>query len=265
MRFGATKDEVIAAGGQGTVYIRYLKDGDTVVRLLQEPEGENSFVYYREHFLPGASAPCIKGMTDEECKGCIHPSEKVRSTAARAAFNVVEGDYVNVYSVPQNVFDKFWNRYDRIGTVTDRFYRISKYKTGSGDRARVNYDLDSMSHDEKLPPVDSYQLNDINELLTEKYNFAWNPDKPDAGSNGSNWQRITEVAKAPGFAQGQSEDPPSKPSSNAKDEGEVSELMLRRMNKDELIQFCVNQNVQLPMELLIKSEDQIVDWLIKQS
>jgi len=72
VRFGKSKTEAAEEPGRGGGgdFIRYLKDGSTTFRILQE---QDEWVYFWEHFSPaGFSFPCPRSADDpvEMCPGC---------------------------------------------------------------------------------------------------------------------------------------------------------------------------------------------------
>ena len=260
MRFGKSAAEAAEEpnrGGSGGDFIKYLRDGDTTFRILQEPD---DWTYYWEHFSPaGFSFPCNG---EEDCPGCISDNEKMKKVSRKIAFNVLQGyngqDYVNVYKVSSTLADKLKNRFARFSTVTDRDYTITKFKT-SGDR--VDYDLEGNTP----TPIDvsKYDLRNIEEMLATSFDEAWGNPQQAAVNRQSTAaasretqvaQKVRSLTVAPTV---QSQDPPSEPA----DELEVSEDDLRAMDTGELKVLLKGQGiVDLPEDL--GTSDQIVDWLM---
>ena len=262
MRFGQTEDEAAQdpRASRGGNFIRYMKDGDTTLRVLQESK---DWTYYWEHFNPGASFPCTNDQAT--CPGCNSNNEKMKNPSRKVAFNVLEGDYVNVYGVPPLLADKLKLRESRLGTITDREYLITRYKTGAGDRKKTEYDVESLG--EKSIDLSKYELHNIEEMLSQAYDDAWGD---------SNKARATEAKAAENESEGklislmnrakaeQSEDPPSKPEAPSEAaEGEVSESWLRKQTAEDLLAFLKKQGVMVPDDET-KSTNMIVDWLIAQ-
>lgn len=268
MRFGKSAQEAAeepARGGGGGDWIKYLRDGDTTFRILQDPD---DWTYYWEHFSPaGFSFPCPRSPDDpvEMCPGCASDNDKMKKVSRKIAFNVLQGyngnDYVNVYKVSSTLAEKLKNRFARFGTVTDRDYTITKFKT-SGDR--VDYDLEGNTP----TPVDTskYDLRDIESMLAESYDEQWgNPAQAQANRAGTEQaSRETEVAKkvrslqvAPEVKR---EDPPSEPAAQRAEPKAVREEDLRQMIPDDLRILCKEQGIDLPGEL--QASDDIVDWLM---
>lgn len=269
MKFGRSAAEAAeepSRGGSGD-FIRYLKDGDTTFRLLQDPD---DWKYYWEHFAPGGfSFPCPRSVDDpiEMCPGCSSDNEKMKKVGRKIAFNVLQSsggqDYVNVYKVTGGLADKFKNRYARQGTLLDRDYTITRFKT-SGDR--VDYDIDGA-----LPsPIDvsKYQLRDVEAMLADSYNEQWgNPDTAQqnlakvAQSTREDEvvQKVRGLSVAPAPKPVEAQDPPSDP--EAQQEKEVKEEDLRRMSLEE-ITLLVKTEVGEPIPSEADTTDKVVDWLM---
>lgn len=264
MRFGQTEEEAAAdtRGTSGGAFIRYMKDGDTTFRILQESK---DWTYYWEHFNPGASFPCTNDT--ETCPGCTSNNEKMAKPSRKVAFNVLEGDYVNVYGVPPLLADKLKLRENRLGTITDRDYMITRYKTGQGDRKKTEYDVESLG--EKPIDLSKYDLHNIEDMLAQAYNDAWGD---------SNKAKVTQAKAQENESEGKlinlmkneakvdlPQDPPSEPEAQSVEaEGEeVSESWLRSQNKPALLKFLEKQKIEVPADET-KSTDTIVDWLIAQ-
>jgi len=263
MRFGKSAEEAAQEEprGGGGDFIRYLKDGDTTFRILQEPE---DWVYYWEHFNPGGySFPCLSD-DRENCPGCTSDVEKMKKASRKIAFNVMQSyqgtEYVNVYKVPSTLADKLKNRHARIGTITDRDYTITKYK-GAGDK--VDYDLEGDAPSKV--DLDSYDLKDIEEMLEASYNESWGDALAAKESRAKAAEASSDAdvaAKVKKNAAEQSEDPPSKPkaqSDEAEGEIEVTEEQLRSMKAKDLKIMCLQEFDTLPEG---ESSDEIVDWMM---
>jgi hypothetical protein len=256
MRFGKSAKEAAeepGRAGSGGDFIRYLKDGDTTFRLLQEPD---DWTYYWEHFSPmGFSFPCSN---EDDCYGCVSDNEKMKKAQRRIAFNVIQGyngtDYVNVFKVGSTVADKLKNRFNRFGTVTDRDYTVTRIKTGD----RYDFDLDGAAP----TPVDvtKFELKDVEALLQSSWDEAWGeggqgtagvreprnpkPDQPPAQ------KRIT-IAPQP-----KSDEPPFEPPETVYQEAD-----LRAMTYEELVTLVKNDLGDTPPEGCTTAP-QVVDWLL---
>lgn len=265
MRFGKSAAEAADEpnrGGSGGDFIKYLKDGDTTFRLLQEPD---DWCYYWEHFSPaGFSFPCPRAADEpiENCPGCSSDNEKMSKVSRKIAFNVLQGfsgqDYVNVYKVPNALADKLKNRFSRFGTITDRDYTITRYKT-SGDR--VDYDLEGNTPT-KID-LSRYELRNIEQMLQESYDETWG-NAAQAEANRMATSQSTREAEVATKVRGLTVTPkvvPQEPPSEPAEELEVSEDDLRAMDMADLQVLLKEQGVtDLPTHL--ETSDQIVDWLM---
>jgi len=257
MRFGqkpeeAAQDTRSTGGGN---WMKYMKDGDTTFRVVQEPD---EWTYWWEHFAGKLSFPCTNDR--DTCPGCRSDNEKVAKASRKVSFNVLEGEYVNVYKVPPLLADKLKLRFDRLGTITDREYTITRYKT-AGDK--IEYDVEGSTP--KEINVSKLELKDVEEMLAAAYNEAWGDSNKakatqQASADAEADAKLKEkMAKA---AAEQPQDPPSKPSTDAKAEGEteVSEAELRAMSFRQLLAFLVKEEIDLPEE--IDNTNDAVDWLM---
>lgn len=253
----------------GAKWMKYFKDGDTTFRVLQEPI---EWVEYWEHYNPGGFPfPCTGER--KTCPGCTSSNEKMKKASKKIAFNVLEGEYVNVYKVPKTVADKLDNRARRLGTVTDRDYTISRIVSKNADGSK-KYDYDIEGQD-KIP-VDMEQLRpkfaDIEQMLGEAFEQAWgDPDKAQQTRDGAELSESSDnlksklaAAQQREWTEGAKEDVPdwaTPPAENA--EKVWTEEELRSLSVEELKKVCANEGVGSPPEELTSS-DQIVDWLLDQ-
>lgn len=271
MKFGKSAAEAAeepSRGGGGGDFIRYLKDGDTTFRIIQEPD---DWTYYWEHFSPsGFSFACPRGADEAEdvCPGCSSNNEKMKKVSRKVAFNVVQGyngqDYVNVYKVSNALAEKLKNRYARQTTLLDRDYTITKIKT-SGDR--VDYDLEG-----SLPtPIDvsKFELKNIEQMLADQYYENWG-DGDRAQKNLAEVNQLSRedevVAKVRGLSVApapkvQPQDPPSEPVAQ-RAEKVVEEADLRQMTLEE-ITLLVKTEVGEPIPPECDTTAKVVDWLMK--
>jgi hypothetical protein len=144
--------------------MRYPKDGTFKFRVLQEPK---DWVYFWEHYPPvGFPFPCTNDR--KTCPGCISDNEKMKKPSRKVAFNALEGEYVNVWKIPPLLADKLKLRFDRFGTVTDRDYSFTRYKT-SGDK--TEYDVEGEAPREI--DLSKFELKEIEPMLVESYNEVW--------------------------------------------------------------------------------------------
>jgi hypothetical protein len=265
MRFGKSADEAKEEPGRGGGsgdFIRYLKPGDTTLRILQEPD---EWLYYWEHFSPaGFSFPCPREADDPKdiCPGCSSDNEKMAKVSRKIAFNTLTSfngtEYVNAFKIGPMVSEKLDNRFKRFGTVTDRDYTISKYKTGQD---RWDFDVEGNTP----TPVDlrKDQWKDIEALLKQAYDDAWgDPNQAAANKQASespvapHAQEVSSSPKRPTIAPTpKQEEPPF-------EEKAYQEADLRAMDRDTLINL-IDQDMKLPVPATLKTPDAIVDWLME--
>ena len=261
MKFGATAAEHEAApkGGSGGTYMRYMKDGDTTFRILQEPD---EWIYWYEHFNPGGfSFPCTRDRST--CPGCTSNIEKMQKASYKAGFNVLEGEYVNVYKVPITLAEKIKNRYERLGTITDREYTFTRYKT-AGDK--TDYDIEGGTPTKIDLSEYKDRIQEIEPMLEASYEEAWG-DSNKAKASNTKAQDAEDVDKLrEKVEQAQPQDPPSEPEADAKAEGEkeVSESYLRSLEHQELIDFLDQEGAEVPKDVRVQGVNEIVDYLLTQ-
>lgn len=253
MRFGKSKQEAEEEPGRGSSgdWIRHLKEGDTTLRILQEPD---EWVYYWEHFSPaGFSFPCTM---DDTCPGCSSDNERMQKANRRIAFNALTSfngaEYVNAWKIGVMVADKLDNRFKRFGTLTDRDYTISKYKS-SGDR----WDFDVEGSTPILVDLHKAQWKDIEAMLQQSWDDAWG----DSAQAESNKKATAEAKESPRRATiaatpKQDDDPPFE------EEKVYKEADLRRMNREDLLKIIADDMSMVPPSSLATS-DAVVDWLMQ--
>ena len=259
MRFGKSAQEAAEEPGRGTGgdFIRYLKEGPNTFRILQEPD---EWTYYWEHFSPaGFSFPCPRGKDDpmDLCPGCSSDNDRMSKVSRKIAFNVLHSvngnEYVDAFKIGPMVSEKLDNRYKRWGTVTDRDYTITKYKTSAD---RWDFDVEGATP----TPIDLHkeEWKDIEAMLQESWNEAWgDPNQAAANMQASTSApaevRTTRPTIAP--APKPSEEPPFE------QEKVYQEADLRKMDRDLLINL-IGQDMQLQVPATLKTTDAVVDWLM---
>ena len=171
MKFGQSAEEAAkdTRGSGGGAFMKYPRQGDNVVRILDEP---SDWVYYWEHFNPdGFAFPCTNDR--DTCPGCTSDIEKMKNASRKVAFNAYDGTYVNVWKVPnQSVAEKLKARFERYGTITDRDYLIRQVKTAN----RTDYDvegLDKNPHSKDAWEELQSKIVDPEDLLAQAYEDAW--------------------------------------------------------------------------------------------
>lgn len=267
MRFGKSTQENRedpGRGGGGGDFIRYLRDGDNQLRILQEVD---EWTWFWEHYNPlsQASFPCPRDVSRdpvEMCPGCSSENDRMKRASHRAAFNVLHSfngvEYVDAYKVPVTVAQKLENRAERIGTITDRDYIIRRYK-GAGDR----YDFDVEGTTPAPVDLRKSEWKDIEELLQTAWTDSWG-EGPQARANqqatrdGETERAVTSKVRATiAPKEVQPEEPPFEPP----EEREYQEDYLRGLPREELVLLVKNEmGAEVPGAL--GTSDEIVDWLI---
>jgi hypothetical protein len=264
MRFGKSAEEAATdtRGGDGgeLSFMKYMKDGDNILRVADEPD---KWVYYWEHFNPdGNPFPCTNER--DTCPGCTSDNEKMSKASRKVAFNAVsEYDgkaYVNVWKVPKTVSDKLKTRYERLGTVTDRYYIVTRFKKDNGF-----YDYDVEGQDKTSDPIDTDRLRDPEELLVAAYDEAWGNSAKAATTSAKASQAKAEAsledqlaaeARRTRIKREEPKDP--------EPEREVTEAELRAMEPWDLVKLCKDEGYgEVPQEHA-KTSDSIVDWMLSQ-
>jgi hypothetical protein len=252
MRFGKSAAEAAEEPGRGSggEFIKYLKDGDNTFRILQEPD---EWVYYWEHFHPTKySFPCPREAGDpiEDCPGCSSDNERIKKPSRKIAFNILHSfngnEYVDAMKIGPMVSEKLENRFKRFGTVTDRDYTVTRFKTAQD---RYDFDVEGASP----TPVDLHKEDwkDIETILQKTWDDAWGPgaapDEPVA-------PRRPTIAPAPAVAQ---EEPPFEDA-----EPTFQEADLRQMSHGALLALIKASMGLTPPTTLITT-NAVVDWLME--
>lgn len=259
MRFGKSAAEAAeepARGGGGSQFIRYLKEGDNTMRILQDPD---EWTYYWEHFGPTGSFPCPRDKDDpiDMCPGCASDNEKMSRLQRRIAFNILHSfngrEYVDVMKVGNMVADKLDNRYKRFGTVTDRDYTITKYKS-SGDK----WDFDVEGNTPTPVDLRKEEWKDVEEMLQVAWTSVWGDWKPGMAVSEPEEKPAAPAAKramiAPQKPAAQPEEPPF-------EEEVYQEADLRKMEYPALLTL-IKDSMQLTPPATLITVDAVVDWLM---
>jgi hypothetical protein len=279
VKFGKSYEDVVnepaSAGGENS-WMKYLGDEDVTFQILQEP---NEWQAYWEHYNPGGYPfPCTGER--ETCPGCTSSNEKMKKASRKVAFNVLEGDYVNVYKVPKSaVADKLANRAERIGTILDREYTISRIVTKNKDGSK-NYDYDIEGGEKRQVDPSKFELKDIESMLAKAYDQSWGD-----GAKAKETEAGAEYGKASGALkekldkakaeeepppfEDHSKDAPSKTSettttpTGGSGTDEYEEADLRAMEYGELLVVLEKEGV-MPPDDPNQDVDALVDWLLDQ-
>jgi hypothetical protein len=253
VRFGKTYGEDTSTSDDSQPrrdYIRYFKKPNTEFRILQDPE---EWVTYWEHYNPGGFPfPCTGERST--CPGCTSSNEKMKRASKRVAINVLEGDWVNVYKFPITVADKLADRAQRIGTLKDRNYLISKLQSKNPDGStKTDYDIEGQ---DKIPmDLSGYELKDPELLLAQAYEESW-----------GNGQATETVLKADDDQKQSALKVKVKEAEKPKEEPKTyTEEELRAMDLSEILQVCKNEGIdegEMPQTFMHTNE--VVDWLLTQ-
>lgn len=261
MRFGksaaeAAEDPRRSGGGD---FIRYLKDGDQTMRILQEPD---EWVHFWEHFSPGGvSFPCNN---EEDCPGCTSTNEKTKKPSKKVAFNILHAfngqEYVDAMKIGPMVADKLDNRFKRLGTVTDRDYTITRYKT---KQDRYDFDVEGATP----TPVDLHksEWKDIESMLVTAWEDVWG-DTPQAQANRQAVESApAEAPEAPAPRRPMIAPTPA-PVAQAEppfdDAESFKEADLRAMSHGALLALIKSSmNLEPPATLI--TTNAVVDWLME--
>lgn len=282
MKFGKSTEEFqkepVSSGSGGGNFMKYIKDGDNFFHVIDEP---SKWSWYWEHYNPtGYPYPC-SGERDT-CPGCTSDNIKVSKASRRVAFNAYDGEYTNVWKVPKTVGEKLLNRFERIGTITDRPYIVTRMK--SGDK----YDFDLEGQDKQpLPESAIEHRRDPEELLQQAWTEAWGgTDSPKVQAVTAATVKQEEIANdtraklqvareetAAEVAQIMETKPEStfvatpegkQPPFEGAQEKVISEATLREMDPDTLRNLCGEEGFGKPPASLTSS-DAIVDWMLELS
>lgn len=179
----AAEHETERANEEDDVWIRYFKEKNTRFRFMpyeieEKVNGKitvrtgcDAYPTMREHYHPAIKAfPCLafRGMF---CPGCEDKSEKVRDKRRKYYFPAIdEQGMVRIYKMGPGLWARFKAREERIGTLTDRDYVVSK----SGAGLQTNYEIEpeekyTIDFEEEFG---DQEVPDIDELLGARYQAA---------------------------------------------------------------------------------------------
>lgn len=270
MRFGKSAEEAEkeTPRNSGGGWMKYPKAGETVVRILDEPD---KWIYYWEHFNPnGFSFPCNSD-DRANCHGCQSDDPKMQKASRKVAMNCFDGEYTNVWKFPKkSVADRLKSRWERNGTITDRDYLIRQVK----DANSTDYDVEGLDKE----PMDLSQfaefLTDPEVLLEEAYEEAWGDSKVTTAARKDTAAPAKKTAAAPAKKAASSR-PKIEPAPKAADnpaweppaeepEKVITEAELRQMDVFDLQKLCQTEGFgDIPAG--VDAPDDIVDWMMAQS
>lgn len=270
MRFGqSTAEQEAAMQDRGdSAFIKYLKKGDNTFQIVDEYD---KWTWYWDHYNPGGFPfPCTNDR--ETCPGCTSDNEKMRKASRRAAFNAYDGEYTNVWKVPKTVAEKLKNRHDRLGTITDRPYRITQIQN---DQGFYDYDIEGEAPAKLDMTEISKYLRDPEDLLAAAYDDAWGSSSKAATQSSplASADRVAE--RQTGFKASEVQDEVAarrrptiqrtEPVQEPVQEPEkvYSEAELRQMDAFGLLTLCDKEGLpEVPSD--VKTTDEIVDWMLTQ-
>lgn len=282
MKFGKSTEEALKepsrGGGGGGDFMKYFKDGDNYLHIMDEPD---KWCWYWEHFNTnpgGYSFPCTN---ESDCPGCTSDDEKMSKVSRKVAFNAYDGEYTNVWKISKGVAEKLRNRYDRLGTITDRPYIVTRLVSGTGKSAKYDFDLEGQDKGPFPEECEDYR-RDPEELLAAAFEEAWGSgdstlvkaakkdEKKDYNEERGKPKRLN-VEKSEKKEEGwpetkEGEAPPSEPeeeTTSSSGDRVVTEDQLRDMTPELLRNLCKEEGFGSPPENL-KSTDAIVDWMLDQ-
>lgn len=168
MQFGQRKAEAPPLMEGSGNYLRAFKDGDTIVRFIEETD---DWIVFREHYTTDRkSFPCTEDR--DTCPGCTSDNESVQRATRKYATNVwlPKVDQVLPFRIPMSLAKRVFSRAERNeGIITNRDYVIMR----SGKGMDTEYDIEA---DDKYT-VDLKDLRskgmDVQEILAESYNDIW--------------------------------------------------------------------------------------------
>jgi hypothetical protein len=168
LSFGQRKADAPPIMESDGKYLRNFKDGDTVIRFIEEPD---DWIVFREHYTTDRrSFPCTEDR--DSCPGCTSDVESVQRATRKYGTNVwlVKQDVVLPFRIPMSLAKRVFSRAERNeGVITNRDYVVMK----SGKGMDTEYDIES---DER------YTVNlkdllvkglDVQEILSASYDEIW--------------------------------------------------------------------------------------------
>lgn len=251
MKFGKSSEEAKQESrgtGGGQSFMKYMRDGDNVIQVVEEPD---KWVWYWEHYNPGGNAfPCTNER--ESCPGCTSDDEKMAKASRKIAFNALSEydgkQYLNVWKVPKSVADKLETRFDRLGTITDRPYMVTRFKKDNGF---FDYDVEGL--DKEKPEFNAEHIVDPETMLAQAYDEAWGDSNKVKNTTVKAKEAQTESSLKAKIKASKPEPKPEPPPS------EVTEESLRSMSFFELVNFCKENGFG---EAQGDTVDEVVDWMI---
>jgi hypothetical protein len=239
-----------------------MRDEPITMRILQEPD---EWVHFWEHFPPvGPGFPCNN---EPDCPGCTSTNEKTKKPSKKVGFNMLHSfngqEYVDAFKIGPMVADKLENRFKRLGTITDRDYTLTRYKT---KQDRYDFDVEAG----QVAPVDLHKAEwkDIESMLADAWNDVWG-DTPQAQARAQVVQSAPEETPAapaprrpviaPTTTPVAQDEPPFEGA-----EIEYKEADLRAMSHGALLAL-IKSSMQLEPPASLITTNSVVDWLMEIS
>lgn len=163
MKF-TTKPGEKKSGGSDK-WLTTFKDGDTVVRFLQNTDEMRE---YWEHWVDGGSVPCTGDK--QSCPACTSDVESHRSASRKYGVTAIDraSGYTKAFKIPVSLYNRLVTREQRNGgTLTTRDYIVIRSGTGFD----TEYDVDQ--GDKYDVDLNDYTLFDIDEILTSVWEAAY--------------------------------------------------------------------------------------------
>jgi hypothetical protein len=168
MIFGQKKADAPPIMESDGRYLRNFKDGDTVIRFIEEPD---DWIVFREHYTTDRrSFPCTEDR--DSCPGCTSDIESVQRATRKYGTNLwlVKQDVVLPFRIPMSLAKRVFSRAERNeGVITNRDYVVMK----SGKGMDTEYDIESDErYNVNLKDLMAKAL-DVQEILSASYDEIW--------------------------------------------------------------------------------------------
>lgn len=274
MKFGRKVSDPPRPGQTATTsdrWIKYPKDGDTVLRFLEEM---TDWTEYWEHFDKNKQKtyPCTNDRLT--CPGCVAKTQdeeeaerenrKPRIWGASKKFlaNALnEQGYVDLWKIPSQAVTQLQLYSNRFGTITDREYTITKFEQND----RVAYNVDRGDKDFIDLSMYRSRFQDHEDALQKSWIEAWGAPPTEKTVQQASWSGMDPADGKPKLSViGTKEEIPSEPAGAAEPEQaeearEIDEGDLRRMSPDELKALITECGLDV-----IDSEDsdELADYLM---
>ena len=286
MKFGRKVSDPNTNTGGGGGFIKYLRDGDTTLRFLEEP---TEWTEYWEHFDKNSqrSYPCTNQR--DTCPGCVLKTKdeeeaerdnrqpRVWGAQKRYLVNALGSNgYVDLWKMPGSLMPSLQRYADRFGTITDREYTLSKFEANG----RTQYDAERGDKDFiDLSPYRN-KMADHEAALQKAWIevFGAPPEEtleaaPAVSSKPTPTAESAADDKVSSWGAKAAEDdvPPSEPAGSAEAEQEIDtaaereilESDLRQMSPDE-IKTLIDQAGLPPIPFESDDSNELADYLIAQ-